>query len=330
MSFANLKGNFRKPETARILKWLLGLHDERQPKTPATGVPIPFVHNDGMALKSPAQDALTWIGQASFLVQLGGKSALIDPVMSPKLGWVKRNVPPGLNWDALPKIDLVLITHSHRDHMDAPTLKRLGADPVYIVPQGLGKWFKSAGMRRIVEMAWWQELEIEGMNVTFVPAEHWSRRNFFDINESWWGGFVLECGGKRVYHSGDTGWFDGFEMIGERCGEIDAAMLPIGAYAPRWFMQRQHIAPHEAVRAFSALKAKQFIAMHWGTFKLSDEPLDEPPRVLRAAWEAKNLPASQLNIPAIGETLLLDKILNKTASLRTAQQLTMFDEDQKS
>ena len=326
MTFANLKGNFRKPETWRILKWLLGLHRERQPRHPATGVPVPFVHNDGQALRHAAQDTLTWIGQASFLVQLGGKNALIDPVMSTKLGWVRRNVPPGLDWPAMPKVDLVLITHSHRDHMDAATLKRLGPDPVYVVPQGLGQWFRRAGMRHIVEMAWWQQLEIEGVNITFVPAEHWSRRKLSDVNTSWWGGFVLERGGRRVYHSGDSGWFDGFEMIGERCGEIHAAMLPIGAYAPRWFMARQHIAPDEAVRAFLALKAQQFVAMHWGTFKLSDEPLDEPPRLLRAAWEQAGLPESRLNIPAIGETLLLENLAGKITPARQGEQLSMFSD----
>ena len=326
MRFTNLKGNFRNPETIRILKWMLGLHDDRQPKTPSTGVPVPFIHNDGKALHHATQDALTWIGHASFLIQLGGKSMLIDPVMSPSLGWIKRNVPPGLDWPALPKIDLVLITHNHRDHMDTWTLKRLGPDPVYVVPQGLGAWFKRAGMRRIVEMAWWQQQEIEGVNVTFVPSEHWSRRYFTDINASWWGGYVLERGGLRVYHSGDSGWFNGFEMIGERCGDIHAAMLPIGAYAPRWFMSRQHISPEEAVRAFTALKANSFVAMHWGTFKLSDEPLDEPPKLLHAAWDKENLPKSSLNIPAIGETLLLDQIANRGNLNIRGQQLTMFDD----
>lgn len=328
MQFANLKGNFRKPETLRVLQWMLGLHGEKQPKTPSTGVPVPFVMNDGNALRHATQDTLTWIGQASMLIQLGGKSMLIDPVMSPALGWIKRNVPPGLDWSALPKIDIVLITHSHRDHMDAPTLKKLGPDPLYVVPQGLGAWFKRAGMRRIVEMAWWQQLEIEGVNITFVPAEHWSRRGLTDINTSWWGGYVLERGGMRVYHSGDSGWFEGFEMIGERCGEIHAAMLPIGAYAPRWFMAPQHIAPHEAVRAFSAVKAKQFVAMHWGTFKLSDEPLDEPPHVLRAAWENENLPENRLNIPAIGETLLLERLATKNSPVIRGEQLSMFGDSE--
>lgn len=307
MGFSNLNGKFRAPQRWRVLKWMLGLYDKR-PKSPGTGVPVPFVRNDGAILRDAARDTLTWIGQASFLLQLGGTSALIDPVISPALGWIRRNVPPGLDWPALPKIDVVLITHSHRDHMDAPTLKRLGPEPVYVVPKGLGGWFRRKGFRHVIEMGWWQREKISGLTITFVPSEHWSRRELNDLNESWWGGYVIEGNGLRLYHSGDTGWFEGFRLIGERCGKIDAALLPIGAYEPRWFMSPQHINPEEAVRAFELLGAEYFIAMHWGTFKLSDEPLDEPPLVLREEWKRRGLPESRLKIPAIGETLLLDSL----------------------
>jgi len=176
---------------------------------------------------------------------------------------------------------------------------------VYVVPRGLGRWFERAGLRRVLEMAWWQREEVAGLGVTFVPAEHWSRRGLNDVNTSWWGGYVLERGGLRVYHSGDTAWFDGFSLIGGKCGDIHAAMLPIGAYAPRWFMQRQHMNPEDAVRAFGALGAARFVAMHWGTFKLTDEPLQEPPQLLRAIWERDAIPQTRLTIPAIGETLSL-------------------------
>jgi L-ascorbate metabolism protein UlaG (beta-lactamase superfamily) len=308
MAFTNLAGNSRAARLATILKWKAGWHDEKRPPSPATGVAVPVAANDGRALRKAAVDALTWIGHASFLVQLGGRSALIDPVMSRTIagGLITRNVAPGLAWQALPpKIDLVLVTHNHRDHMDAPTLKRLGPDPVFVVPQGLGRWFERAGQRRVVEMGWWQRERIEGVDVTFVPAEHWSRRGLFDINETWWGGYVLERGGLRVYHSGDTAWFDGFALIGEKCGAIDAAMLPIGAYAPRWFMQPQHMDPFDAVRAFRALGARRFVAMHWGTFKLTDEDLLEPPQLLHEAWQRADPAQGRLSLPAIGETLRL-------------------------
>ncbi len=309
MFFKNLKGNFRKPAGSQTLKWLLGWHDERRPKSPATGIPIPFVQNDGSSLYKSTDDTLTWIGQASFLIQLGGKNMLIDPVLSRSLGWIKRNSPPGLDWAALPKkIDIVFITHNHRDHMDAPTLKKLGPGPVYVVPKGLGIWFRQNGFPKVVEMSWWQQEEIEGIDVTFVPAEHWSRRGFSDINTSWWGGYVISKNGLRVYHSGDTGWFDGFAQIAERFPDIDVAMLPAGAYAPRWFMRAQHIDPEEAVRAFKALGAKQFVGMHWGTFKLSDEPLDEPMHVLPHIWEQEELERRRLESGVLGKILRLDKI----------------------
>src|SRR5690606_17318968 len=156
-----------------LLRWQLGLHDEKREKTPSTGVPVPILDNDGSALRGAKHNALTWIGHASFLVQLGGVSALIDPVLSESLGpGLKRNVAPGLAWSALPPSDAVLGTHNHRDHMDAPTLRRLGPSPLYIVPSGLGWWFEREGLTRVVEMDWWQRKDVLGLGVTFVPAQH--------------------------------------------------------------------------------------------------------------------------------------------------------------
>jgi L-ascorbate metabolism protein UlaG (beta-lactamase superfamily) len=184
-------------------------------------------------------------------------------------------------------------------------LRRLGPSPLYIVPRGLGSWFEREGLTRVMEMDWWQRKDVLGLGVTFVPAQHWSRRGLADANASWWGGYLLEGGGRRVYHSGDTAWFDGFRLIGERSQTIHAAMLPIGAYAPRWFMKHQHMNPRDAVRAFEALGAERLVAMHWGTFKLTDEPLDEPPELLRRVWEERGLAPERQSIPAIGETLWL-------------------------
>jgi len=303
--FRNLGGEQHLLVLGDFLRWQLGLHGERQARTPKTGVNVPSVQNDGRALRRAELDSLTWIGHASFLVQLGGRSILIDPVLSASLGpWFPRNVSPGLRGADLPPIDAVLITHNHRDHMDESTLLKLGPSPLYVVPKGLGSWFERRGLKRVQEMAWWDEQDVAGVKITFVPSQHWSRRGLLDANQSWWGGYVAEHDGLRFYHSGDTGWFDGFRSIGERVGDIQAAMLPIGAYAPRWFMKHQHMNPEDAVAAFEALGAEQFVAMHWGTFKLTDEPLDEPPEFLRAVWERTQLADQRLRIPAVGETLI--------------------------
>lgn len=303
--YCNLNGLSRVFKLGDLLRWRLGLHYERQPRSPRTGVSVPFVQNDG-SLLTQNLSTLTWIGHASFLLQLGGLNILIDPVMSKSLGGgVRRNIAPGLSWELMPPIDVVLITHNHRDHMDKPTLRRLGDKPLYLVPEGLGKWFHEQGFHQVKEMVWWENHQVKDVNITFVPAEHWSRRGLMDMNQSWWGGFVVEHQNYRVYHTGDTAWFNGFQEIAHRLGTIDMALLPIGAYAPRWFMKYQHMDPEDALRAFIVLNAKHFVAMHWGTFKLTDEPLNEPPERLRALWKKTKFSSERLSIPAIGETLLL-------------------------
>jgi L-ascorbate metabolism protein UlaG (beta-lactamase superfamily) len=159
-------------------------------------------------------------------------------------------------------------------------------------------------------LGWWDTEAInERVRVTFVPSQHWSRRGLFDVNRSLWGGFVIEGSRQRVYHSGDTAYFNGFARIGARFPDIDAALLPIGAYDPAWFMEKQHMNPEQAVQAFVDLGARRFVAMHWGTFKLTDEPLDEPPDRLRAEWERRGLWRDRLHIPAIGQSLELSPLL---------------------
>ncbi|RYE91080.1 MAG: MBL fold metallo-hydrolase, partial [Myxococcales bacterium] len=227
------------------------------------------------------------------------------PILSRRLALIERNVPPGLTHDTLPTLDVVTVSHNHFDHLDAPTLRRLGPGVRYVVPLGLAAWFERQGLRDVVELDWWQSTVVGGVTLTLVPAQHWSRRSLLDTDTTLWGGFVYEAGGQRVYHSGDTAYFSGFKLIGERCGPIDAAMLPIGAYDPRWFMRPQHMNPEDAVQAFVDLGARRFFAMHWGTFKLTDEPLDEPPAFTRRVWAERGLDPDALVIPAIGETVAL-------------------------
>ena len=307
MRFRNLdeQPSFRSP--IHVLRWKLGLGPEPTRRSPSRA-DVPFVKNDGAALRGAGRDALTWIGHATYLVQLGGRTVITDPILSPRVAIVPRNAPPGLTHETLPHIDVVTVSHNHYDHMDLPTLARLARapePPAIVVPTGLAAAMRKIGYRDIFELGWWQTAEVRDLAITLVPAQHWSRRGLTDTDETLWGGFVIEGGGVRAYHSGDTAYFSGFAEIGRRMGPIDAAMLPIGAYDPRWFMRAQHMNPEDAVQAFVDLGAKRFFAMHWGTFKLTDEPIGEPPVFTRDVWRERGLDEAALEIPAIGETIRL-------------------------
>jgi L-ascorbate metabolism protein UlaG (beta-lactamase superfamily) len=240
-----------------------------------------------------------WIGHATWALRLGGKLIVTDPVWSTSLsGVVPRLVPPGIALDAMPPVDIVLVTHDHRDHMDLPTIGKLGDRPLYVVPLGNGKRIKHP---RVVELDWWQSHEVDGVTITLVPARHWSMREPWNKNDTLWGGFVVKGPEGTFYHSGDTAFGEHFAEIGARF-PIDWAMLPIGGYAPRWFMEPQHVDPVEAARGFAALGARNMLAMHWGTFRLTDEAVGEPPERLRAYWAEQGLDPARLWICDVGES----------------------------
>jgi L-ascorbate metabolism protein UlaG (beta-lactamase superfamily) len=285
-----------------MLKWKLGA---KPPRDAALDAVRPLVREGAAAALAAATEPLAaWIGHASWAVRIGGKLVLIDPILSPSIsGVVRRLVPPAVAIADLPPIDAVLVTHDHRDHMDLPSLAALGDAPTYVVPLGNGPRIAKLGARRsVVELDWWQTHELGDVQITLVPARHWSMRMPWNRNDTLWGGYVVRDGSSSIYHSGDTAWGDHFAEIGARCGTIDLAMLPIGGYAPRWFMEPQHVDPEEAGRAFEALGARVMAAMHWGTFRLTDEAIGEPPARLRAWWQERGLPAERLWIPDIGET----------------------------
>lgn len=262
----------------------------------------PTRDNDGRALVEPEARA-TWIGHATYLLRLAGKLIVTDPNWATSLGPRKRLARPGLPLaEVAPNLDVVVITHNHRDHLDAGTIRRIGPGPLYVAPLGNGRALRAAGAKRVVELDWWMTHREEDLELTLVPARHWSMRMPWDRNAALWGGWVMRGPEGTAYHSGDTGMFDGFREIRDRCGTIDWAMLPIGAYEPRWFMRPQHICPEEAGEAFQELGAKHLLAMHWGTFKLTDEPTEEPPQRLRRWAAERELGPDRIWIPDVGET----------------------------
>ncbi len=302
--FVNLDGSTPQG-LGSVLRWAVWDRLTGKRRRAPDRAPVPVVAADLDRIARPPRPGeparLTWLGHASWLVQLDGVSLLVDPALGPALfGGVKRNVPPGVPVAKLPPIDAILVTHSHYDHLDLPTIRAVNA-PV-VAGLRLEKLFRGYGIFA-TELGWWREARVGDVRITFVPAQHWSRRSLFDANETLWGGFVIEGRSACVYHSGDTASFDGFREIAARFPRIDAAMLPIGAYDPAWFMEKQHMNPEQALQAYQDLGARTFLAMHWGTFKLTDEPLDEPPVRLERERQRRGLARDRIRVLAVGETV---------------------------
>ena len=282
-----------------ILRWKLGKKEPRADDFAALDAVRPAVATGGAEALAGGAAVAVWIGHATWALRLGGRLVVTDPIWSRSIGGaVRRLVPPGVELAAMPAIDLVLVSHDHRDHMDLPTLRRLPDSALYVVPIGNAA---RLGKPNVVELDWWQSHALGDLTITLVPARHWSMRMPWNRNDTLWGGWVIRGPEGTAYHSGDTAWGDHFAEIGARLGAIDWAMLPIGGYAPRWFMAPQHIDPVEAARAWEALGARHLLAMHWGTFRLTDEAIGEPPARLRAHWAERGHDPARLWILDPGE-----------------------------
>ena len=303
------------PHDAHQSFWLWKWEQIRNgtPEPPPGGWNIPSMRTDAAALRANrTQPTVTWIGHASFLVQLAGRNLLVDPQFSPRASPVafagpRRIVPLPIEIAELPRIDAVLISHNHYDHLDLDSVKRLaampGGSPLFLVPLGLKRWFGEHGIERVEELDWWQSREDGGVRFTFVPAQHWSKRTLWDANRSLWGGWAMEGGGLKVIHTGDLGYSRDSNDLGERLGPFDLALIPIGAYAPRGFRRLHHVDVPEALQVRADLRAARAIGMHWGTFEhLTDEPMDEPPAWLAREREKLKLAREAFDVMKVGET----------------------------
>jgi L-ascorbate metabolism protein UlaG (beta-lactamase superfamily) len=260
----------------------------------------------------PDEVVVTFVGHATFLIQTAATNLLIDPVYYRRAGPASYAGPrrvraPGVRFDDLPTISLVLLSHNHYDHCDLGTLQLLErrSHPTVVTPLGNGRLLRSAGFRRVEEVDWWETSSAAPLPITLTPAQHFSARGPFDRNRALWGGFLIEAGGRRILHAGDSGYGPHFKEIAARLGPIDLALLPIGAYEPRWFMKDIHMNPAEAVQAHLDLAAGQSIAMHFGTFQLTPEGIDEPVRELTNALQERSVPPERFRTAEVGESVRL-------------------------
>ena len=305
------------PGHNNVVRWALAHRLRRSPEPPGRAVDI-ATPNFAEPRAGPDELTVTWVGHSTVLVQIGGVNVLTDPVWADRASPVwfagpRRRLPPAVDLRSLPPIDVVLISHDHYDHLDLNTVRRLAIrfpDARWFTPLGVGERVRRAGARVVEEMAWWERRAAGTVSVVCTPAQHSSGRGVADRNRSLWSGWSAETthGVRRaVYFAGDTAYCPAFAEIGTRIGPFDACLLPIGAYEPRWYMRYVHMTPEEAVRAYEDLcrgdaTASTLVPIHWGTFRIADDALDEPPRRLRAAWADAGFPQAALALLAHGET----------------------------
>ncbi len=257
---------------------------------------------------APGQVAVTFIGHSSFLLRTATRVIITDPVFTTRAGpfgimGPARVRPPGLRPSALPNVDIVLVSHNHYDHLQHSSLRLFDRTAAVVAPLGVFGT-DAREPREAPALDWWDTVTARGAEITGVPAQHFSARTPFDRDLTLWCGFVLRIDGVTIYFAGDSGYSRHFAQIGQRFGSIDVALLPIGAYAPRWFMGPVHMNPDEAVRAHLEVRARHSVGMHFGTFQLTDEDIDEPVRALDAARRAHGVTPGAFEVLGFGETVI--------------------------
>lgn len=276
---------------------------------------VPLKPVDLTYLKANRADTtVTFLGHATALWQLGGRNILTDPIFSDRASPVsfagpKRVTPVPLKIEELPRIDVVFVSHNHYDHLDRPTVLALnrqpGGPPLFVVPLGIDLWLRSEGITNVKGLDWWDSHAIGDLVLTLVPNQHWSARTPFDRRETLWGGIVAAHAGYTMFYSGDTGYSRDFADIGARFGGFDYAQMPVGCYEPRWFMKGQHVNEDEAVRIHQDVKSRFSVGVHWGAYRLCDDPVEAPLDGLPKARANLGVPESEFVLLAIGETRVL-------------------------
>ena len=308
------------PRFGKILRWKLKLGPREENQSDLTGVTTEKWAAAAPDLKAihepnPEHIQVTWIGHSTFLIQHRQRNILTDPIFGDCLTPVpgirlRRARPPGLTFNQLPPIHEVLISHNHYDHLDAPTVQRLAklsAATHFWLPSGLSAWFRQKQIPNVRELAWWQSSTFaEETEIHAVPAQHFAARGPFDRNHTHWCGWVLCSGRRKVYFAGDTGYSSEFQDIGTRFGGMDVSLIPIGAYNPRWIMRSVHTDPAEAVQIHQDVRSRFSLASHWGTFRLTDEPLNEPPVRLKQALAGQGIAEADFRALQPGETVTVE------------------------
>ena len=261
---------------------------------------------------APGHAAVTFVGHATFVVRTAQCVVLTDPVFTSHAGpfgrfGPRRVRPPGIPLRDLPAAGVVLVSHNHYDHLQPQSLRacQTRGRPLFVAPLGLGPYLSGLGLANVAELDWWETKETAGAKITCVPAQHFSARTPFDRNRTLWCGFIVESGDTKIYFAGDSGYSPQFAEIGRKSAGLDVALIPIGAYEPRWFMQPMHMNPEEAVRAHKDVRARISIGMHFGTFRLTDEGIDDPLRALERAREDAGISAREFGVLDFGESLVV-------------------------
>lgn len=291
-----------------FLRWVLS---EKTPYPQAEEYNLPPVIS-GLykRIRSTPGDFIAWIGHSTFLIRINGEYWITDPMFSERALLPKRKTPPGLSLDeflALPGRKNVIISHNHYDHLDSKSIRRLSTDTRVFVPMGLKAMVNNFGKKKVVEMDWWQTVSCgDRCQVVCLPAQHWSRRISQNTDTTLWASFLLVTRGRKIYYGGDSGYFIGYREIGRLYPDIDYALLPVTAYAPRWFMHYAHMDPGESLEAFRDLGARYFIPTQWGTFRLGEEPIGEIPSALSRAAQSSDTDPARLLVMSIGQLLPID------------------------